>query len=298
MAEIPFTLRQLEYFDAVASEGSIAAAAQRCRVSASALALAIDELERHLSLQLLVRRKGRGVTLTPAGSRVLSLARRLLTGAETLAEDAWQASTSLTGVLRLGCFSTLAPFLLPAVMQDFQRAHPGLELEYVEASAPELHELLLQGRIDAALLYSVDVSAQLTFDPVREQTPHVVVAEDHPLAGRGSVPLGELISEPLVLLDVEPTRQNTEHLFAALGLRPTVGHTTTSFELARCLVGRGLGYAILFQRPASEVTYDGHRVRGIEISDGVPPTVIGLARPHGAPRTGRYRVLHEFLARS
>lgn len=296
MSEIPFTLRQLEYFDAVASEGSIAAAAQRCRVSASALALAIDELERHLSLQLVVRRKGRGVTLTPAGSRVLSLARRLLTGAETLAADAWQASTSLTGVMRLGCFPTLAPFLLPAIMQDFQRAHPGLDVEYVEDSAPELHELLLQGRIDAALLYSVHVSAQLTFDVVREHRPHVVVAEAHPVAAREAVHLGELISEPLVLLDVEPTRQNTEHIFASLDLRPAVGHTTTSFELARCLVGRGLGYAILFQRPASDVTYDGHRVRAVPIADRVPATEIGLARPHGAPRTARYRVLHDFLA--
>ena len=60
MASIPFTIRQLEYFNAIASEGSLAAAAQRCLVSASALALAVDELEQHLRLQLFVRRKGKG----------------------------------------------------------------------------------------------------------------------------------------------------------------------------------------------------------------------------------------------
>ncbi|WP_221583368.1 LysR family transcriptional regulator [Microbacterium sp. G2-8] len=295
MSDIPFTFRQLEYFSAIAAEGSLSAAARRCHVSASALALAVDELERHMSLQLVVRRKGHGVTLTPAGSRVLSLARGLLTDAETLAADAWQASTTLTGRFRLGCFSTLAPFFLPAVVQEFQASHPQLEIDCVEASAPELHEMLLQGRLDAALLYSVDVSAQLDFDVVREHRPHVVVGEDHPFAGRGEVHLGELLTEPLVVLDVQPTRQNTRNIFAALDLAPTIGHVTTSFELARCLVGRGAGYAILFQHPATDLTYDGHVVRTIPIADDVPPTITGLARPAGSPRTARYRALHEFL---
>ncbi|GAA4431196.1 LysR substrate-binding domain-containing protein [Georgenia halophila] len=293
---VPFTLRQLEYFEAVASEGSLAAASERCHVSASALALALDDLERHLALQLLVRRKGRGVTLTPAGSRVLSLARQLLAGAETLTADAWQTATSLTGRFSVGCFSTLTPFYLPAILEDFGRRHPALELELVEAGAPELHELLLQGRVDAALMYSVDVSAQLAFERVHTYRPHVLVPDGHPLADRGGIQLGELVSEPLIVLDVHPTRQNTEQLFGALSLEPTIGHTTGSFELVRCLVGRGLGYAVMFQRPATSWSYDGHQVRHLEITDRVPSTVVGLARPVGAPRTARYGALLDFLS--
>lgn len=291
MPSIPFTIRQLEYFDAIASEGSLAAASLRCNVSASALALAVDELEHHLSLQLFVRRKGKGVTLTPAGSRLLSHARLVLTGAETMASDAWQASSSLNGRFAIGCFSTLAPFFLPGIMEVFQRKHPELELELIEAAAPELDEMLLQGRIDVALMYSVDVSPQLTFDPVHEYRPHVVVAAGHRLAERGSIQLGELVAEPLILLDMHPARQNTELIFGALKLRPTIGHTTTNFELARCLVGRGLGYAVLFQRPASAVTYDGREVAMLDLDERVPRTVVGLARPAGAPRTARYSAL-------
>ena len=295
MSSIPFTFRQLEYFDAIASEGSLAAAAERCHVSASALALALDELEYHLSLQLFVRRKGKGVTLTPAGSRLLSHARRVLSGAESMAADAWQASSSLNGRFAVGCFSTLAPFFLPGIMEGFRRKHPGLGLELTEAAAPELDELLLQGRIDAALLYSVDVSPQLAFEPVHEYRPYVMVAAGHRLAGRRSIQLGELASEPLILLDMHPTRQNTEHIFATLHLRPLVAHTTTNFELVRCLVGRGLGYGLLFQRPASTITYDGHAIAVLEIDERVPRTVVGLARPAGAPRTARYAALFEHL---
>jgi len=296
MPSIPFSIRQLEYFDATASEGSLAAAARRCNVSASALALALDELEYHLSLQLFVRRRARGVTLTPAGSRLLSHARRILSGAESLAADAWHASSSLNGRFAIGCFPTLAPFFLPGIMQVFQRKHPELSLDLEEAAAPELDELLLQGRIDVALMYSVDVSPQFAFDPVREYRPYVMVATGHPLASRSSIQLGELASEPLILLDVHPSRLNTEHIFGSLNLRPRIGHTTTSFELVRCLVASGLGYSVAFQRPASAVTYDGNELVILELDERVAGTVIGLARPAGAPSTARHDALLTYFA--
>ena len=296
MASIPFTIRQLEYFNAIASEGSLAAAAQRCLVSASALALAVDELEQHLRLQLFVRRKGKGVALTPAGARLLSHARLVLQGAESLAESAWQASSSLKGRFAIGCFSTLTPFLLPGIMEVFQRRHPELELDLTEAAAPELAEMLLQGRIDVALLYDTDVPPRLAFDPLTEVKPYVMVARDHPLASRRSVHLGELVSDPLILLDVHPSRPNTEHIFGALKLNPLIGHTTTNFELVRCLVARGLGYGVLFQRPLSPMTYDGKPLVVLEIDDRIPQTMLGLARAAGAPQTARHRALHEYLA--
>jgi DNA-binding transcriptional LysR family regulator len=287
MSAIPFTIRQLEYFNATASEGSLAAAAQRCNVSASALALALDELEHRLALQLFVRRKAKGVTLTPAGSRLLSHARRVLSGAESLAADASQASSTLNGRFAIGCFPTLAPFYLPGIMQEFQRRHPELHLDLAEAPAPDLEERLLQGRIDVALMYSVDVAPHFSFDPVREFRPYVMLARDHRLAGRARVRLHELVHEPLILLDVHPSRLNTEQVFESLQLDPLIGHTTTSFELARCLVARGLGYAVAFQRPAANMTYDGNELVLLELEDQIEATVVGLARPAGAPRTAR-----------
>lgn len=296
MPSIPFSLRQLEYFDATASEGSLAAAARRCNVSASALALALDELEYQLSLQLFVRRKAKGVTLTPAGSRLLSHARRILSGAEALAADAWQASSGLNGRFAIGCFPTLAPFFLPGIMQVFQRKHPELALELVEAAAPELDELLMQGRIDVALMYSVDVSPRFAFDPVRQFRPYVMVAADHPLASRRSVQLGELVAEPLIVLDVHPSRLNTEQIFASLNLRPRIGHTTTNFELVRCLVARGLGFSVAFQQPSSSTTYEGTELAVLELDERVAGTVLGLARPAGAPRTARLDALLAYFA--
>ena len=293
---LPFTLRQLEYFDAIASEGSFVAAAQRCKLSTSALASALDELESRLGLQLVVRRKGKGVTLAPEGARLLAHARQLLASAEYFASEVSQGATALTGQLTVGCFPTLAPFFLPPVIDGFRRAHAGLALEFVEATAPELATLLLNGRIDVALLYSVDVAPSLVFEPLREYRPYVIVSTSHRLAGRDAVSLEELAGEDLIQLDLQPSRQNTELMFGRVGLMPRIRHATTNYELARCLVGRGLGYSILIQRLASSVTYDGHEITSLEIEGGVPQNTVGLARPIGAADTARYRTLKDMLS--
>jgi DNA-binding transcriptional LysR family regulator len=292
---LPFTLRQLEYFDTIAGEGSLSAAAHRCRVSATALALALDELERNMQVQLVVRRKGKGVTLTPAGATLLRHAQQVLAGAEAFVDEAAQSTSGLKGRLLIGCFPTLTPFFLPAAMESFAREHPGLELQFAEAPTAELHEMLLGGQADAAVLYGVDVSKQVQFEPIREYRPYVIVSESHRLAGHASVRLADLEDEPLIQIDMRPSRQNTEHIFASLGMRPTIRYATTNYELARCLVGRGLGYSLLIQRPASRVTYDGHAVVSLELEDELAPTVVGLARPLGAPHTAKYLALRAFL---
>src|SRR5690606_36147842 len=150
----------------------------------------IDELERHLALQLVVRRKGKGVVLTPAGTRVLQRARWLLTGAESLADEARQASQGISGRLDIGVYSTLAPFALPGILEQFRQRHLDLEIDFVEGSATELRDQLLQGRLDVALMYQVDVPSQLAFDEVHAYRPHVLLPHGHRLASRSEISLG------------------------------------------------------------------------------------------------------------
>jgi DNA-binding transcriptional LysR family regulator len=292
---LPFTLRQLEYFDAIASEGSLSAAAERCNVSATGLALALDELERNMAIQLVIRRKGKGVELTSAGSTLLRHAQQLLAGAESFADQAAQSTTGLRGRFVIGCFPTLAPFFLPAAMEFFGREHAELELAFVEGSAPELLELLFKGQVDVAILYSVDVSGQVELEPIREYRPYVIIARSHPLAKRRTISLSDLLDEPLIQIDMRPSRQNTEHIFASQGHNPPIRYMTTNYELARCMVGRGLGYSLLIQRPATLRTYDGHDIATLELADDLAPTTVGLVKPHGAPENAKYVALRDFL---
>ena len=94
---------------------------------------------------------------------------------------------------------------------------------------------------------------------------------------------------------MQPSRQNTEQMFALAGLSPEIRYTTTNYELARCLVGRGLGYSVLVQRLATSITYDGHRVVPLEIAGAIASNTVGLARPSGAPASAKYRALRTML---
>ena len=76
--EPAFTLRQLAYFVAAADAGSMTGAGRTSHVSQSAVSLAVAELERELGTQLFIRHHASGLSLTPAGRRVLAGARELL----------------------------------------------------------------------------------------------------------------------------------------------------------------------------------------------------------------------------
>ena len=111
-----YTLRQLEYFVAVAEAGSITRAASAVHLSQSAMSTALTDLEGALGIQLLVRHHAKGITLTPAGRQLLVASRQLLASAADLRSVAHGLGGSLTGTLTIGCFEVMAPYLLPELL--------------------------------------------------------------------------------------------------------------------------------------------------------------------------------------
>src|SRR5438093_135997 len=101
------SLRQLEYFTVAVEAGTMSAAARRLHVSQSAVSVAISELERHVGVQLVLRHKAKGLTLTDAGRRLVPQARALLTGADELRTGVRELGQNLAGRLVIGCFTTI-----------------------------------------------------------------------------------------------------------------------------------------------------------------------------------------------
>ncbi len=288
-----YTLRQLEYFVAAAEIGTFSRAAARCHVSHAAIALAVTDLERTLGVQLLLRRKAKGVTLTPAGQRVLADARALLGQAEELQSTAEASGGQLAGRLRLGCYTVLAPFFVPPLLDTFAAEHPLLRLDIVEDAQHELQRLLLDGDIEVALLYERGLHPDIDHRLVKRLRPYVLLAADHRLARSSQVSLADLADEPLIRLDLPPMTQGSEALGTGRGSGAT-WYRTPNLELVRCLVGRGLGYAVLVQHSLSEVTYDGRGVTALPIADEVPDVSVVLAHPRGAQLTRRAEALGRF----
>ncbi|MER5181011.1 LysR substrate-binding domain-containing protein [Streptomyces sp. NPDC002896] len=294
-----YSLRQLLYFVTAAESGTLSEAAARLHISQSAVSLAISELERALKVQLCVRRKAHGITLTPAGKQALREMRALLRQAEDLAADVSGTQEGLSGRLSVGCYVTLAPTVLPPLLQGFSALHPALTIDFEEGTGDHLQRRLLDGDLDVAVLYDTDVLPEMDRALLSTMRPHILLPAGHPLADEPVVALHDLAAEPMVLLDAPPSSHHTLLLCQSAGVTPVVRHRTRNFEMARALVGRGLGYAILVQRPANDRTYEGLPVVHKEIAELPEATVsVLLCWPRQVARTRRASEFVRFCLQS
>src|SRR6201995_2952301 len=148
---INVTLRQLRYFDALARHGHFGRAAEACAISQPALSMQIREMEHALGGPLL-ERNARQVALTQFGGELLQRVRDLLRSVDDLGDFARAARDRLAGRLRVGMIPTIAPYLLPKVIENLARLHPELDIHVRETLTPKLIKEVAEGRLDTAIV--------------------------------------------------------------------------------------------------------------------------------------------------
>lgn len=269
-----FTMNQLAAFVAVAEAGTISGAAERLHVSPSALSASVTELERCLQAELLRRRKAKGVSLTPTGEVVLQRAKFLLHQAGELEADARGEERGVSGLVRIGCYPSLAPTALPVLISEFTRAHPDARLEVHENTQDQLSKGLESGELDLAIMYDLDLDPTWKSVTLAHLSPSAVLPAGHRLAdSTGPIDLAHLKNDPMVLLDAPPSSNHAYFCCARAGFTPQVVYRARTYETARSFVGRGLGWTLLLQRPSANITYEGRPVVVKDISSPVLPDV-------------------------
>lgn len=159
--------------------------------------------------------------------------------------------------LALGCFRIFAPYVVPELLARMTKTHAGTTVTLVEEDQGRLLAGLRRGEIDVALLYDFGLGEDIRSELLAELVPYVLLPDGHPLGANSAVALEALSTEPLILLDVEPSRDYFLSLFRDRGIEPRIGHRTGSLEMVRGLVGHGLGYSLLATKPANNMSYDG-----------------------------------------
>ena len=190
------TFKQLRYFEALARHGHFGRAADACAISQPALSMQIKELESELGAALF-ERGARQVRLTGFGEAFALRVRDILRSVDELQDLARVSQEGLVGRLRIGVIPTVAPYLLPAIIGNFTRTYPGLDLHVRETVTGKLIGELAEGRIDAAIV-ALPVS-EPSFAEV------ALFAEDFVLVRPGEdegkpVPNGETLSKMRLLL--------------------------------------------------------------------------------------------------
>jgi LysR family hydrogen peroxide-inducible transcriptional activator len=148
---INLTMRQLRYFDALVRHGHFGRAAEACAISQPALSMQIREMEQALG-GVLIERNARQVGLTKFGEELVQRVRDILRSVDELGDFARASQDRLAGRLRVGMIPTIAPYLLPKVIENLARLHPELDIHVRETVTPKLLKEVSEGRLDTAIV--------------------------------------------------------------------------------------------------------------------------------------------------
>lgn len=291
------TLAQLRYFIEAGEHLSMTTAAHELHIAQSAVSSAISQLESQVGAQLFIRQRSKGLALTEAGKQLLGDARGVLVQLDEALDAARGQDNQVRGRLRIACFVTLAPFVLPALITAIQDAHPHLEVEVDEVDFAGARDALRSGRAELAIGYNFGVGDDITAKVIAEVMPHIILPAGHPLAQRSRIPLRELSRERMILLDLPHSREYMLSLLTGAGVEPSIRYRSASYETVRSLVAQGHGFSILNQRPRHDTTYGGMSVAVRPIADDVPSLPIVLTTLRSARPSARARAIGALLER-
>ncbi len=179
--------------------------------------------------------------------------------------------------LKVGCFHTFGPFLMPALIRQLG----GLDIGLLEGDQRRLTESLVSGETELALIYDIGLDDRFECEALATLTPYVLLAADHPLARQSEILPIDLAAEPMVLLDAPPSGDYFTGILKAQGIEPVIAHRSVSFEMVRGMVAHGLGYTLLVTKPTASMSYDGLPLVARPLAGDCAPSHLVLAWRRG-----------------
>ena len=236
---------QLRYVVAVARTKNFSRAAEQCHVSQPSLSQQIQKLESELGEKLFVRLK-RETKLTPTGEVFLTRAVRILEEVDAAKREAVDARDLLRGTVNLGVLPTIAPYLLPAVVREFTRMFPGVEIIVQEDTTARLLKQLVACEIDFALASDPIHDERLRVQELFAEELLLALPPRHPLARKRKVSAAELEGEKLIIMREGHCLGDQVLRFCERSdFRPKISFRSAQLETVQALVRANLGIALV-----------------------------------------------------
>ncbi len=279
------SLAGLRAIEALATHGSMTAAAGTLGYTPSAVSQQIARLERDVR-QVLIERRGRNVTLTDAGRIMAESAGRVINELEAMSAQLQANSQTVGGELKVAAFATAARGLLPRVVRDLTRAWPDLTVLLLEVDSHRAVDLVTRGSVDLAIAHDWQGMPLVLSDGIAARhlgndVSDVLVPADHRLAGASSVNFADLTTESWLY---EPGSVAHDFLLNAYHRTPEPArfrHMVTEYASQIEMVGAGLGLALV-PRMGRGPLPDG--VRALPVRAAPIRRVYGVWRAATGPR--------------
>ena len=278
-----FTLRQLQYFIAVAEQGAVSRAAQALSISQSSVTEAIRELETDLGVELF-ERHSRGLSITHKGHQFLRHATRILANVSDARQAFSDDKAAGGGELHLGVTSLVAGYVLSDLLARYRRAWPSVSVTAIEDNGDYLEHLLVGGELDVAVMVISNLRDRMALQAeILEVSPYRLwLPLGHRLVAEEIISIEDVAREPLIMLTIDEIEEATGKLLAALGARPHVAFRTRSVEAVRSLVATGAGVALLPDLVYRPWSLEGDRIESRDISGSLPAVQVGMVWRRGS----------------
>jgi len=264
---VKFDIESLRIFVAVIEEGSIAAAASRTHLVASAVSKRVSDLEDGTGT-LLLYRHSRGIQPTAAGEALYHHAKRLTEYLQQISDEMSEYSAGLIGHARVYVNVTAMVQYLPNVLRSFLSANPKVHIELFEKSSDEVVRAIASGVADIGICSADEESiGDLQSQHYRMDKLVVIVPANHALPQRQSADFIDFLDDDIVTM---PYGSSISKLCRAAaeraGKRLRIQIEVTSFEGVRNMVSAGLGIGVL-PRESVKPYIQSELFRIIELND-------------------------------
>ncbi|MCL7941517.1 LysR substrate-binding domain-containing protein [Halomonas sp. ATCH28] len=279
--------RQLSLFQSIALTGSISAAARQLGISQPAASNMLGRLEEAVGFVLFKRMQGQ-LEITPEGSALLIEATHALDVLKNLETRAEQLVRLEHGTLTVGALGWVSTGVLPYVVADFMRAHPGLKVSLQTHPSTKVVDTVIAGHFDIGVVETPSPTPSLRISPFQVELI-AVLPEGSDLMEANTLTPEQLNGVPLVTLDrSHPTTQRLLQNFNLVGAECHIVAESHLFSPALVMCQEGVGIAIVDEHTAKQHHVDPRRIKRLSPSIPFPVSVIT------AQHRPRSRLSHAF----
>ena len=236
---------QLRVFYQAAKNMNFTAAAQKLYITQPAVTAHMKLFEDYCGLKFF-KKRGRKIYLTSEGEALYHYTQKIFEYERHIEDLIDDLKDLKRGMLRLGTSKTYARYFMPSLISSFRDAYPHIKIHLDEGSSLDIMHSLLDLTNEVAVIAKVEDHTDICFIPFSQEELVLILAPEHPLAGKKDVTLAELAEEQIIAKEKgSKTRKLVSTLFQEHGISPEILMETNNAEFIKQLVQRGEGVSFV-----------------------------------------------------
>jgi DNA-binding transcriptional LysR family regulator len=275
---------QLEYVMAVIEEKSISKAAKKLYISQPSLSQYIIRLEERLGVKLFDR-TGKSLSLTFAGKKYVETAKIMLDLNKKLKRELSDIADSKKGRIIIGIPNQTSRYILPLILPEFHKQFPEIELVIEEDVTMQLEEMLIEGKIDIAILNLPIKHDKILYEPISVERIFLVSPENYDFSSKMQLNNGEKLrfsylrdEEFILLKQGQNMRITADKIFQRAQMEPRIILEVTNLDTAKRIAAAGMGFTFV---PENVVWLsNAEKYKNYFLVDDITFTIVVAYRPN------------------